>query len=333
MKKLFTNPRTRTILTRFLRYALAILSFYPLLRVLLSDTAAVQSALAETNVPLLFGSLLLFMLILPVMAFPSWFSVRGFGAALPLKRAFAIYFLTQLPKYLPGGFWAFPSRMLAYQAAGLRKSQSVISVLREVGVLFLGAVAVGALSLFQGPALEPVLQAAIGIGVLGTILFMVAMQFRVFWQVAARLPLLRNSPLAAIAAEPGASIFGAGWLLPALCSSLVFWLLMGLPFRQLAVAVSPAFQAMSWLEASSLFALSWSAGFVMVLVPAGLGVRESVVALLLARLGTEGAAVSVALLSRLAWMMVEGMCIALSLWLIGGPAAWSGVTPNARDQK
>jgi hypothetical protein len=262
------------------------------------------------------------LIVLPVMGAPSWFSVRWLGSSISMLQAFAIYFLTQMPKYLPGGFWAFPSRMLAYQAFGMRKSQSVISVMREVGVLFVGAVAVGALSLFQGPPLDPLLRWAIGVGVLGALGAMAAMQFRIFWQLAARLPVLRNTPLSAIAAEPGSALFDWRWLPAGLLSSIAFWLLMGLPFRQLAVAVSPDFQAMSWLEAASLHALAWSAGFVMVFVPAGLGVRESVITLLLARLGSEGAAVSVALLSRLAWLLVEGICIAVSLWMIGGPDAW-----------
>jgi uncharacterized membrane protein YbhN (UPF0104 family) len=70
----------------------------------------------------------------------------------------------------------------------------------------------------------------------------------------------------------------------------------------------------------------------MIIVPAGLGIRESVIALLLARLGSESAAVSVALLARLSWLLVEGLCIAVSLWLIGGPSEWRGA-PGIEKEK
>jgi uncharacterized membrane protein YbhN (UPF0104 family) len=97
---------------------------------------------------------------------------------------------------------------------------------------------------------------------------------------------------------------------------VVFWLLFGFSFRQLAVAIHPEAQALSWIEASSIFALAWCAGFVVVFVPAGIGVREGVLTLLLAGFMPAGAALSLALLARLAWLIAEGFWILVTLvWI------------------
>ena len=95
--------------------------------------------------------------------------------------------------------------------------------------------------------------------------------------------------------------------------SVVFWFLFGLPFRHMAIAVYPQIANLSWLEASSIFALAWCAGFVVVFIPAGIGIRESALTLLLANAMPVGAALSLALLSRVAWILAEGFWILITM--------------------
>ncbi len=105
---------------------------------------------------------------------------------------------------------------------------------------------------------------------------------------------------------------------------------MGIPFAQLAAALLPGREPLSWLQAASLFALSWSIGFVVVIAPAGFGVRESALVLLLAPFLPPAVAASLALLSRLWWMAVEALLIGVSIWLIGDPHRWLGqASPKA----
>ena len=66
-------------------------------------------------------------------------------------------------------------------------------------------------------------------------------------------------------------------------------------------------------QAASLFALAWSVGFAVVFVPAGMGVRESVLVVLLSQLISSGDAASAALLSRLWWMAIEAIYVMLSI--------------------
>jgi len=307
---------------------LTLLVFFPLLQIIAQNWEAVRASFERIAWLPLAGSVLLLGIVLPWMASISWACLHSLGAHLPLRQVFGLYFVTQLPKYLPGGIWAFPGRMLAYQAVGVQPAPAVVSVFREVSALFLGAVIIGLLALFQDIVLDPALQLTLIIGLLACLGATGILQLKAFWKLALRLPFLKSTRLAQLASQtddlcphqPG--LFSLAWLPGALVCSLVFWLGMGVPFRQLMVAISPAATGLSWLQAATLFALSWCIGFAVVFVPAGFGVRESALTLLLSRIVPLGDAVSIALLSRLWWMVVEAVCIAVSVWLLGD-VKWS----------
>jgi len=85
----------------------------------------------------------------------------------------------------------------------------------------------------------------------------------------------------------------------------------------MALAIYPQLESLNWLEASSIFALAWCAGFVVVFVPAGIGIRESALTLLLTNIMPIGDALSLALLSRVVWIVAEGFWILITLIWVG----------------
>lgn len=304
---------TRLALT-VARLLLMLVVFFPLGQMIIQNWRAVRAVLVDMDWISLVWPMLLLGIVLPWMSSISWASLRSLGISLPARQVFGLYFITQLPKYLPGGVWAFPGRMLAYQVAGVQAIPAVVSVFREVSALFLGAVLVGGVALFRYVVLDPALQSALLIGLLVCLGVTASLQLRVSWRLLARLPLVKNSRLAKVAVQEHPDLFRLAWLPGALVCSLSFWLAIGLPFQQLMVAISPVAASISWLEAAMFFALSWSVGFVVIFVPAGFGVRESALTLLLSSILPLGEAVSIALLSRLWWMAVEAVCIAISVW-------------------
>jgi hypothetical protein len=261
------------------------------------------------------------LVLLPVMAVVGmvpWYSLRHLGHPFSYLKATGIYFFTQIFKYLPGGFWAFPGRVAVYQFLGVGSAQSVISVFRETAAMFLGAAAVGLLGLLQGFSLSSNLRWAIGFGILVSAGVILLIQMPWAWKVFSRFKLLSSSPLASYG-KTDSRQRGIAWLPWTFLGSIIFWFLFGLPFRQMAVAVYPQIASLSWLEAASIFALAWCAGFVVVFIPAGIGVRESALALLLANIMPDGAALSLALLSRVAWILAEGFWILITMiWVSKG---------------
>ncbi len=317
----------------FLRYLLMALAFIPLARVVVQEWDQIGQSFLHLHWISLGWALILLFLIMPLMAFISWVSLHYLGVKLPIAKVLRIYFLSQVPKYLPGGIWAFPGRMLAYQMAGVHRALAMISVFREVAVLFLGAVIVGWGGLFLGSnsigrTLPEGLKIAVILGVIFCAVIIALSQLLSVWQwlwsLPERVPFLKRvferwsflSPAVMTEAERR-RVFNLHWLPVALACSVLFWLALGLPFRQLILAVDPAIQTLSGLQAvfqsASLFALAWSVGFAIVFVPAGMGVRESVLVVLLSQVVASGDAASAALLSRLWWMAIEAIYVVLSL--------------------
>jgi uncharacterized membrane protein YbhN (UPF0104 family) len=266
-----------------------------------------------------FGTALLFLLpVMAVVGVVPWVSLRYLGHPFSYPKATGIYFFTQIFKYLPGGFWAFPGRVAVYQFLGVGSAQSVISVFRETAAIFLGAAAVGLLGLLQGYSLSSHLRWAVGLGILVSAAVILLIQIPWVWEIFSRFKLLSSSPLAGYR-EADSKQRGIAWLPWTFLGSVIFWFLFGLPFRQMAIAVDPRIVSLSWLEAASIFALAWCAGFVVVFIPAGIGVRESALVLLLANIMPDGAALSLALLSRVAWILAEGFWILITMiWVSKG---------------
>lgn len=269
------------------------------------------------------------LLLIPIMfliGIVPWVSLRNLEEAFSLWKAGGIYFFTQLFKYLPGGFWAMPGRMGVYRFFGVGGAKSIVSVLREMFAIFLGGAVIALLGLLQGVSIEGPLGLTFGIGILIITVGLVLIQLPWFWRLLPSIPWLRDSSLAAFTSLEGKYI-NLRWLPRALLVSMSFWFLFGLPFRQLAIAIYPQAEVLSWLEASSIFALAWCVGAAVIFIPAGIGVREGVLTLLMTEVMPPGPALSLALLARLAWLIAEGCWILLSLvWIYrSSDVSWEGL--------
>jgi uncharacterized membrane protein YbhN (UPF0104 family) len=219
----------------------------------------------------------------------SWRAVLAdLGSPLRVRYAVGIVGIGQLGKYLPGSLWPVVAQMeLGREHDVPRKRSAVASLLVIVVALTAGGLLAAATLPFAargslGPYRPVFLVPAAGL---------VLLHPRVFNAAAARgLRLLKRAPL-----EQGLSLRGTaaalGWALAQwACWGLAVWLLgRGLPGAHgplLAVSLGA-------------YALAWSAGFLFLVAPAGAGVREGALVLLLApSLGTAQA-LGVALLVRL----------------------------------
>jgi hypothetical protein len=259
------------------------------------------------------------LMLIPVMLLVGvipWASLHYLGCRFSYPKATGIYFATQVLKYLPGGIWAFPGRVAVYQMLKVGSAQSVISVFRETASMFLGAAAIGLLGLLQGLSLSNNLRIAIGVGIFGCAVVIVLTQIPWFWRFFSHFRLFSSSPMSAYdEVNPGQR--NIRWLPGTFFGSLLFFGFFGLPFRQMAIAVFPGISSFPWLEAASIFALAWCAGFIVIFIPAGIGVREGVLTFLLSNVMPIGSALSLALLSRMTWVIAEGFWILVTLILAG----------------
>jgi len=298
-----------------LRLLLLLLALTPLGSAIYKEWPAFSASFAVMTWGKFAEAQVLLISLMWLLALVPYFSLTSLGVPFSIQKVGGVYFSTQVMKYLPGGIWAFPGRMVVYRFMGVQRSASVVSVFRETTALYLGAVTVGLAGLLQGLPVSKSLSLAIGFGVLVSILVILLTQYSLFWKALSSIKWF-----SALGKEAFQQI-GEGpklinWLPRMFLGSGIFWLLMGLPFRQLIAAVSPGGSNLSLLEAASIFSLAWSAGFVAILIPAGFGIREAALAVLLAEIVPLGTALHLAVLARIAWVIAEGFWILVALlWL------------------
>jgi uncharacterized membrane protein YbhN (UPF0104 family) len=229
----------------------------------------------------------------------TWRAVLGdLGSPLPLRPAARVMLLGQLGKYVPGRLWSVVAQMELARDLGVprRRSATAGLVFNALG-LGLGLL----LSLVTLPALlaakdvSPWVTALVVVGPLGLVFLAPPVLTRV---TNLGLRLLRRTPLEHPFTWPG--VFRAsGW-------GLVMWLFMGLHIWILGVGLG-ADPAAFALPALGCFAVAWSLGSLFVLAPAGAGVRDVLIAVILVPALPAGssAALTIALVSRLISVLVD----------------------------
>lgn len=219
--------------------------------------------------------------------------LAGLGSPLPYRAAARVMFVGQLGKYLPGSVWAFVAQVELARDWEVPRSRGAAATLLAVAVTVAVSLAVAAVALPLSSAeaahrwwwmlaLAPLLLAALHPRVVSWGIRLAARPFTRFREVAEAGPLEIGGPALAAA---------VGW-------TLVAWLPLGVHVWILTWAVGgDALRSAG--PAVGAYALAWTLGLLVVFAPAGLGVREAVLVVALAPVVDPGAALVVAVLSRL----------------------------------
>jgi uncharacterized membrane protein YbhN (UPF0104 family) len=138
------------------------------------------------------------------------------------------------------------------------------------------------------------------------------------------LRLSRRAPL-----EHPLTARGAG---AAVLWSVLAWLVAGLHVWVLATAVGMDADARTFALAVGGYALAWVVGFLVVVVPAGLGAREAVLLAVLAAVLDTGGVLAVVLLSRVALTVADIATGVVGLAVARRRARSSAVTPADGDR-
>lgn len=230
-----------------------------------------------------------------LMSMGSWLVVwPAFGVRLPARGGARVFFVSQLGKYLPGSVWPIAAQAQMAGEVGLAPAASVVLSLIAMLVSIATGLGVGAILLpfVDAQLLEqywwlPV----VGVGFLACLAPPV-MRFGV--RLALRLLRRADAP------------FGYGWRVAATSSGLQVanWFFGGMQLWLVLVGlgVDPA---RSLLPAIAGFALAFALGVLLIPFPAGLGVREVVIALVLASVTTPAVAATAAILSRLLYAIAD----------------------------
>ena len=212
------------------------------------------------------------------------------GHHAPPRSAMAWYFAGQLGKYVPGGIWPIVGRAELATRGGVSRTDAYAATGLSMVTTYLAAaltICLGSLLSWSYPL----------VGILGLLCLIAG--FAAFSNSFLRSKTLavlgRVSPRASALTEPRR-------LLVLTLTHLPAWILMSLSTTVTALAFGADIGILHMLFITSA---SWLAGFVVVGVPGGIGVRESVFTALAGTAISPGVAVSLALASRVVFIAVD----------------------------
>jgi len=246
-------------------------------------------------------------LVGPVLTMLGWrVLLSDAGSPLPVPPAAGIFFVGQLGKYLPGSVWTVVAQAEMGSALHIPRRRSAVVGLVSIGLGILTGLLAGL------PAL-PMLLRRDESGSGWWLVLAVPLLALACWPpllnraVAVGLRLLRRDP-------PEHDLSGRA-VLTSVGLLLGAWLCFGVHTMVLAAAVSGTGDLGGLaLGAGSGYALAASLGMLAVVAPAGVGVREAVLVLLLGTTMTVSSATAVVLLSRLVITLAD-VLLALLAWL------------------
>ncbi|MDI6737880.1 MAG: lysylphosphatidylglycerol synthase domain-containing protein [Nanoarchaeota archaeon] len=220
----------------------------------------------------------------------SWrLCLKASGGNIGLSKTISIWFKSQMPKYIPGTVWYMLCRVYDCGKLGIPKKSAVIS-------LFLEAILMGASSL--------ILAFAFLAGKAREYIPLPVFLFCILAGFIALHPKIINKIASLLKKDFRVIHVAYGQILFILLSYMAAWILVGAGFFFLAVSIFPvSISSMVYLAGS--FLLAWTAGFVSIFSPGGIGVREGIITLLLSAIMPSYVAIIIAFASRIWWTLIE----------------------------
>jgi glycosyltransferase 2 family protein len=200
----------------------------------------------------------------------------------------------QLARYIPGSLWQGVSQVLDAERLGVRRSRATTAFLVQLGTQVVAATVVALLVLLDASRLPPWLLVA----VVATPLVALPMVSRSWMSRAVARLRARSTRFAGMDLAPPSQ--RALWIATAF--GAVNAVLVGIAFGLL---IPSATSPREVVAAAGAFAFAWLVGFLVVPLPAGLGVREALLVVGLAGRHSVAVVLGAAVVLRLLMMVVE----------------------------
>lgn len=286
-------------------------SFYFLISRLVKDWNQIPFAKLQFRpLPLVGSFAILILLHFPLYGYAWKLLLGAFGERIAFTRALAIMVVTQLGKYVPGKVWFTLGRVTLAGREGIPKAKSLVSVLVETGFALLSAVLLfGAAVLFIPHSNLP---RFVYLLFLAVPLCLIVIYPPVFNRLLAWLLVRFRQPVFRLDLSYPRLLYLLGvyafdWLLQGTGAFVLINSFYPLPLSALPALVAG-------------YSVSWILGFLFLLAPAGLGVREGIYTFILDRMvmpgpGAVGAGLPLAIVSALVtrvWITLSETALALA---------------------
>jgi glycosyltransferase 2 family protein len=268
--------------------------FAAVLVVTIREWRDVSDTIAEIGPAAMCLALAMSLLGLGLSALTWRAALAEFGAEVTVPSGMKIYLVGQLGKYIPGSVWAVVIQMELARAAAVRRTQAVGAIIVAV-----------AINILTGSALGLVVQPFIGAG--STVRYVAAIVGVAGCAAVLAPPVLgRAANLGlSLARQPGLDR-QPRWpnILAASGLSTSSWLAYGTALAILAIGAG-ADPSETLRLALPAVALSMTIGFLVVVAPSGIGVREAVLVAALSPVLDTTTALGVALVLRVVFTLAD----------------------------
>jgi uncharacterized membrane protein YbhN (UPF0104 family) len=256
----------------------------------------------------------------------SWRSVlRAIGVRWPFIRAFWIFYLSNLGRYIPGNLWQMGAAAVMGRQMGVAASDIVASMI--VHLLYFLPVG-AAIALASGSFPPPFDTASFHVLAWAASLLCAASALWPNFILQAAPGLAKRLKL-----DPERWKLETARRLGILAQTVAAWVCLSLGFSLMVLAVAPVGPHLVW-DLARIYIVAHILGYVVLLAPAGLGVREGVMVVLLAPLLGAGPGAGIALLARLWYTVAEVLTVGLSvIWLRRDRAASFDAAPHANGRR
>jgi len=300
------RSRLRRRAISWAKWAVALAILFFLVRHLVRNVDQLRQVELTLRYPQLVGALGVLVAYFVGRVFAWDLLTRRMGVAIPLRKAFPAWCYSLAGKYVPGKVFIYLTRMAFYVEQGQSKSRFTLCFFLET-VFGLLALVLTALLAFLWHGLERIPQFSYMLfALLG--LFLLCLHPRLLSRAINAARALLHKP-------PIELPLGYGDMLRFVLIFTANWAVACVGCFLLVNAVYPV-PASDALYVAGAFSLASLGGILMVLAPSGLGVREGILAVLLAQVAPSSVAVVLSLAARL-WF-TAGECVIIAAVFIAG---------------
>jgi uncharacterized membrane protein YbhN (UPF0104 family) len=268
-----------------------------------SDWPEVSRQLADISLPLVLGAAVLAGGGLCCSVLAWLVIIRSLGETVDSRSGSRIFLVSQVGKYLPGSVWAAVAQVQMGSERGVGRRANLASFFLSLLAAIAAGLVVGVLAwsillparlLFVVPALAVVL---------GVTRF----ALRQWPAVSGRLPATLSNRLPA--QRPSSRALGTAVAI--LC---VGWVLNGLQFYLLAASLDLEADLLI-IRSVAAYSVAFVGGLLFIIAPAGAGVREGILVIVLGDASSIGVVTAAALLSRVVVTVVDVLGAAIGAFL------------------
>lgn len=286
--------------------AIAVLGGVFVVRAITRQWSDVEEVLRSARAGWLVAGAVIAGAAMVAVALPWRRALRLVGVDAPMGHTVIWYFVGEIGKYVPGGFWPVVGRGELARRGGFARAPAYAGVALSLGALYLAAMFVTAVLVplrFLGEGDKSALWVLVLLP-----LGIAALHHRFLgWLIHHSEHIIRRELTVQIPPWSSSMRLVAAYI-PA-------WLLIGTATFCVARALD---SSADWMTVAPAAILSWIVGFVVVPVPGGVGVREAALVALLEDGIPSGTRATIAVAARLVFIIVDAIGALIGAMLVRG---------------